>query len=143
MSGLAAVLARKHDTGIFRWHAAFPHQEVAHAVEHAGWGFGHLDGLGAESKEEFLDRIAEALKFPDYFGRNLDALADCLADVGKDKEGTVLLWDGWGPFARSDPEAFAAVRTVLEERASDERSGRFAVLLRGEGPDVPGVASLD
>jgi RNAse (barnase) inhibitor barstar len=143
VSGLAAVLARKHDTGIFRWHAAFPHQEVGHAVEHAGWGFGHLDGLGSESKEEFLDRIAEALHFPDYFGRNLDALADCLADVGKDSEGVVLLWDGWGPFARRDPEAFAAVREVLAERATDERTGPFAVLLRGDGPDVPDVTWLD
>ncbi len=28
------------------------------------------------------DYLAEELRFPDYFGRNLDALHDCLTDVG-------------------------------------------------------------
>lgn len=143
MSGLAAVLAKRHDAGVFRWHAAFPPEEVAHAVEHAGWAFGHLDGWGTETKAEFLDRIAQALGFPDYFGRNFDALADCLADVGNDRDGLVLLWDGWGPFARADEKAFGVAREILAGRANDERSGPFAVLLRGEGPELPDVASLD
>ena len=38
-----------------------------------------LDGAG--SKEQVLVRIAGAFDFPDYFGHNLDALADCLTDL--------------------------------------------------------------
>ena len=34
-----------------------------------------------EDKEEALDRIAAELGFPEYFGRNLDALYDCLCDL--------------------------------------------------------------
>ncbi|QDU81619.1 Barstar (barnase inhibitor) [Polystyrenella longa] len=29
----------------------------------------------------FLDHLAEVLEFPSYFGRNWDALSDCLTDL--------------------------------------------------------------
>jgi len=143
LSGLAAVLAARHEPGIFRWHAAFPAKEVAHAVEHAGWRFAHLDAWPTDSKDEFLDRIATALEFPDHFGKNLDALADSLSDVGTDGSGTVLLWDGWGPFAHTDETGFDKALEVLNARAADDSRGPFVVLLRGDGPDLPAVTSLD
>ena len=34
-----------------------------------------------ETKTELLDHIAAALDFPPHFGRNLDALFDCLCDL--------------------------------------------------------------
>jgi hypothetical protein len=34
-----------------------------------------------QGKEELLDRVARGLSFPDYFGRNWDALIDCLSDL--------------------------------------------------------------
>lgn len=36
---------------------------------------------GVSSKKQVLDRIAEALGFPEYFGGNLDALFDCMTDL--------------------------------------------------------------
>ena len=85
-----------------------------------------------------------ALDFPDYYGQNFDALADCLADVtAGDSEGWVLLWDGWGPLAREDERAFSVALSVLGGRVNADKGGRFAVLLRGEGPDIEGVPSLD
>ena len=75
--------------------------------------------------------------FPDYYGRNLDALWDCLTDLA---EPTVLLWDGWGPFAHAEPEGFEALLTVLRDRSAARPP--FSVLLRGAGPDVD-VPSLD
>lgn len=143
MSGLAAVLAARHEPGVFRWHAAFPPAEVAHTVEHAGWAFAHLDAWPTDSKAEFLDRIAKALNFPDHFGGNLDALADSLSDVGQDGTGVVLLWEGWGPFAHADEKGFAKAVGVLRERAEDKERGAFVVLLRGDGPDLPDLAWLD
>ncbi len=144
MSGLAAILAGRTAPGIFRWHGAFDAADVRHTVEHAGWRFAHYDGWGAESKAEFLTGIGEALAFPGHYGHNFDALADCLQDVvAGDSVGTVLLWDGWGPFARADERAFSVALSVLGTRVNAERGGPFAVLLRGEGPDTAGVPSLD
>lgn len=144
MSGLAALLAGRKDPGIYHWHGAFDAADVRHTVEHAGWHFAHLDGWHFETKKEFLVSVGEALDFPDYYGRNFDALADCLQDVkAGDSHGTVLLWDGWGPFARHDERAFSVALSVLGTRVNAERGGAFAVLLRGEGPDVKGLDSLD
>lgn len=143
MSGLAALLAGRREPGIFRWHGAFGVPDVQHTVEHAGWRFVYLDGVAVESKSEFLERIGTAFGFPDHYGQNFDALADCLHDVvAGDSAGTVLLYDGWGPFARADERAFSVALSVLGARVNEDRGGPFAVLLRGEGPDL-GVRSID
>lgn len=144
MSGLASLLSGATAPGLYRWHAAFDVDDVRHTVEHADWRFASLDGWGSESKAEFLDRISRSLQFPDWFGHNFDALADCLADVtAGDRVGTVLLWDGWGSYARAEPQAFSVSLSVLGGRVHADRGGPFAVLLRGEGPDVHGLPSLD
>ena len=83
MSGLAGILAHHHDPGVYRWHAAFPADEVAHAVEHAGWRFGYVDGWHHQTRHEFLTAVGEALAFPDHYGQNLEpsttACATCPA----------------------------------------------------------------
>ena len=40
-----------------------------------------IDFSGLRSKADMLDAIARAFRFPRHFGRNLDALHDCLADL--------------------------------------------------------------
>jgi len=140
MSGLAAVLAGRNMPGIYRWHGGFEPVEVRHTVEHAGWHFAYVDGWHNQTKQEFLVSVGEALSFPDYYGQNFDALADCLLDV---PDETVLLWDGWGPFARADAQAFSVALSVLGTRVNAEREGGFTVLLRGDGPEPAGVPSLD
>ena len=148
MSGLAGLLAGliqgEAEPGIYRWHGAFDVADVQHTVEHAGFGFAHVDGwLGAGTKAEFLSAVGQALDFPDYYGQNFDALADCLHDIGAGQAGVVLLWDGWSTLARSDEKAFDIALSVLGSRVNADRGVPFSVLLRGEGPDVAGVPSLD
>lgn len=143
MSGLAAVLAGHEAPGIHQWHAASGVADVRHAVEHAGWAFAYVDGwTGADTKAAFLAAVGEALAFPDYYGQNLDALADCLRDIGTGVAGVVLLWDGWSTLARGDERAFAVALDVLASRAGADSGVPFSVLLRGEGPDLPGIPSL-
>jgi RNAse (barnase) inhibitor barstar len=144
VSGLAGLLAHRVVPGVYRWHGAFDVPDVRHTVAHAGWRFAAVDGWRHATKAEFLEAVGEALAFPDHYGRNLDALADCLADLtAGDSEGWVLLWDGWGPLAREDERAFGTVLAILGERAGSDEGGRFAVLLRGEGPDLSGVPTLE
>lgn len=144
MSGLAAVLAGREAPGIYLWHGAFEAADVRHTVEHAGWGFGHVDGWTAgDGKAAFLAAVGEALDFPDDYGQSFDALADSLDDIGRGVAGVVLLWDGWGTLARADERAFSVALSVLGSRVNSDKGVPFSVLLRGEGPDVPGLASLD
>ncbi len=144
MSGLAAVLARREEPGIHLWHAAADVADVRHAVEHAGWAFGHVDGwTAADTKAGFLAEVGATLGFPGHYGHNFDALADCLHDIGVGADGVVLLWDGWSTLARSDERAFSVALSVLGSRVAADRGVPFSVLLRGEGPVVPGITSLD
>ena len=41
-------------------------------------------------KEQAHSYLAEVLEFPDYYGKNLDALFDCLTELG---ECTIMLKD--------------------------------------------------
>lgn len=139
MSGLAAVLAGRTTGNLHQWHGNLEVADVAHAVEHAGWKFAHVDGWKATTKPEVLTAFGDALSFPEWYGANFDALHDCLYAVGDD---TLLLWDGWGTFARDDERAFSIMADLLSEPTRG--AGRFVVLLRGEGPELPtGITSLD
>ncbi len=40
-----------------------------------------LDGKNMKTYPSLYDEISEKLNFPDYFGRNLDALNDCMSDL--------------------------------------------------------------
>lgn len=143
MSGLAAVLAGHEPAGVYRWHAAFAVPEVRHTVEQTDHRFGYVDGWVAGTKAEVLAAIGEALGFPATYGRNLDALEDSLRDVDTGTAGLVLLWDGWSTLARSDERTFLVLLDIFRTRASAAGKGPLTVLLRGDGPDVPGLASLD
>ncbi|MEO7193376.1 MAG: barstar family protein [Pseudonocardiaceae bacterium] len=67
------------------------------------------------SKAEALQAIGVALSFPAWYGRNLDALHDCLADLSGEH---VLVWAGHRQLAVSDPNAYHAILAVLETAPS-------------------------
>lgn len=147
MSSLSGVLAGHRAPGAYRWRSNLDVAHVRHTVEQAGWRFAHHDGWTDECRDDVLAGLGVALDFPAHYGRNLDALADCLREVvPADRAGTVLLWDGWGPFARDHERPFALVLRVLaerSERAGGEDVAPFAVLLRGPGPQDAGVPELE
>ena len=128
MSGLAALLAGHTPPGIYRWHNAAQVEDVRHAVEHAGWSFRHLDGWVVEDRDAFVKALCAAAESPDA-----DSLEDVRLDAGEGT-GTVLLWDGWSPLARHDEACFDEAVGLLRRRTQGE--GTYAVILRGEGPDL-------
>lgn len=140
MSGLAALLAGRTKPDLYLWHNAAHVPDISHAVDHAGWSFVYLDAWTVEDKTDFLKAVGVALDLGDEYDATFDSLADVLEDVAApDRNGTVLLWDGWSPLARADEQAFHVALSVLGGRVNSERGDTFAVLLRGEGPptDLP------
>ena len=51
------------------------------AAEQQGLALFRIDLAGINSKDGFLAAVAQALGFPAWFGRNWDALEDCLTDM--------------------------------------------------------------
>ncbi|MCM1063279.1 MAG: MBL fold metallo-hydrolase [Eubacterium sp.] len=49
-----------------------------------------LDGNNIKDKETLHDTLAEALRLPDWYGRNLDALYDCLSDIREETDIRLL-----------------------------------------------------
>jgi RNAse (barnase) inhibitor barstar len=90
--------------------------QVSTAVRTAG-GVPHLlDGRTATDKPAALDAFAAALSFPAYFGRNLDALLDCLVDRSWLPAGEhVLIWSHPDVLAAADPTAYRGIVSVLTD----------------------------
>lgn len=59
-----------------------------------------------------MDVVSAALSFPDYFGRNWDALDECLGDV--DEPATVE-WSDAARFAEADPVGYEAALRCFSE----------------------------
>jgi len=53
---------------------------------------GQIDGLKAASMKEFHEQIGQAMKFPEYSGKNLDALDEMLNDLEWIKEEKVIIY---------------------------------------------------
>lgn len=45
-----------------------------------------LDGCRLTNREDMSTYMQQAFSFPDYFGRNLDALKDCLEEVSEETD---------------------------------------------------------
>jgi hypothetical protein len=87
-----------------------------------------IDGTRIRSKDDFYTAVAAALSFPEWFGSNLDALADCLRDLSWLPAGEhVLVWSSPGVFQDADPDGYRAVAGVLTDRFEP---GVFRVVTR-------------
>ena len=73
------------------------------------------------TKAELLAAFAGALGFPDWVGRNWDALADALRDLSWLPAGPrVVVWAGAGELRSVQPGSYATALDVLRE--ATERS---------------------
>nr|WP_207918435.1 barstar family protein [Saccharopolyspora karakumensis] len=108
-------------------------REAVVSAEERGATAHVLDGVDLTSKRTTLDGIAAVLDFPEWAGRNLDSLYDCLTDLSWLPEGEhVLIWSGFQDLADHDPKAFNGINSVLRDAAERPMCGRrfTAVLTR-------------
>lgn len=68
------------------------HVSLVEAAEACGYFVFKVDLRGARNKDSLLAAIGKSMSFPEWFGHNWDALADCLADLGwRPAEGYLVL----------------------------------------------------
>jgi len=98
MDSLLTLLPNSKRAGTFR--SAINSEEIVAAAKTAGLEVFKIDLGKARGKSGLFDAFAKALKFPQYFGKNWDALNDCLTDLNwLGDKGWVLILTNCKPFA--------------------------------------------
>jgi RNAse (barnase) inhibitor barstar len=99
---------------------AYRVEDLMLAAEGAGQHFLYADLSKAQSKQEVLDMIAESFLFPNHFGKNLDALFDCMTDLvhkAGAQPGFVVVLEQLPDNPRFDREAREQLLDVFRDAA--------------------------
>ncbi|MDH4284737.1 MAG: barstar family protein [Gallionellaceae bacterium] len=90
MKALCARLKNIKEAGAYQLNCSVG--ELREAAEESSYTLFECDLAGRQGKGEFLAAIAQAIKAPEWFGHNFDALADALSDLSwSEAPGYVLL----------------------------------------------------
>ena len=96
--------------------------------------------LGAwNDSQDYLVAIGQVLRFPEYYGRSLDAFNDCLSDVPVSQEGgLVLVLREYQRFFEGFPAVAQAVLDILAVNARRFllTGHRFVVLVQSSDPRI-------
>jgi RNAse (barnase) inhibitor barstar len=99
---------------------AYRVEDLMAAAQAAGHHFLYANVASAQSKQDVLDNIAQAFTFPAHFGKNLDALYDCMTDIvhkAGTQPGFVVVLEQLPDNARFDREAREQLLDVFRDAA--------------------------
>lgn len=92
--------------------------ELAKRLVERGVDARTIDGSGITTKEELLDCLAQTFGFPEYFGRNWDALTDCLSDLSPiTTQGYVLILLNSERLHHAISDDFVTLQEVFQDAA--------------------------
>ena len=99
---------------------AYRVEDLMQAAKVSGQHFLYANLADAQSKQDVLDAIAASFLFPLHFGKNLDALYDCMTDlvhkVGS-QPGFVVVLEQLPDNPRFDREARESLLDVFRDAA--------------------------
>jgi RNAse (barnase) inhibitor barstar len=99
---------------------AYRVEDLMQAAQGAGQHFLHANLGNAQSKQEVLESIAQSFLFPAHFGKNLDALYDCMTDLvhkSGAQPGFVVVLEQLPDNPRFDREAREQLLDVFRDAA--------------------------
>ncbi|MFM9971348.1 MAG: barstar family protein [Burkholderiales bacterium] len=116
MDALAKLLADVAKCGVYQLNQDV--RQLAQAANDAGLKVWRVDIGHAHDKKDFLASLAKALDFPQTFGGNWDALADCLRDLSwVEGKGYVVILEKSKHFHAAHQEEFDIAIDILAEAA--------------------------
>ncbi|WP_135850188.1 barstar family protein [Serinibacter arcticus] len=104
-----------------------------------------LDASAWASDADLHQSVATALDFPAYYGRNFDALNDCLSDVAERRygwspgaAGLVLILTRYDALARSSPRSAQLLLDLVasQSRVASLFGGRWMCLVQSDDPAI-------
>lgn len=114
---LQQTLINTANNGVYQLSsAAFEAVQDAAAAE--GLIYHAVDLVEATTGDAALECLAKALKLPEHFGNNFDALYDCLTDLGwQDTSASVIALTGADTLLACDVEAWETLLAVFVSAA--------------------------
>jgi RNAse (barnase) inhibitor barstar len=132
-------------SGVYLIDEAERERVLRHGAFLPGFALAILDGAAVGSRARFFQELAQALRFPDYFGHNWDAVYDCLTDLNwLPATGYALVVDGFDHLATNEPQQWNIGLKVLREACAfwEPLPRPMYALLRGPSELAPGVPAL-
>ncbi len=108
---------------------AYRVDDLMQAAEAAGQHFLYANLTEAQTKQDVLDTIAASFLFPPHFGKNLDALFDCMTDLvhrAGVQPGFVVVLEQIPDNAKFDREAREQLLDVFRDAADFWAERRIA-----------------
>lgn len=143
MKSLLQLLPDSQRAGVYQ--SALDAEEVIAAAVTAGLQVHRIDLGKAAGKSGLFDALAQAFKFPSHFGRNWDALNDCLSDLSwLPAQGYVILLTSGQAFATDHENDFILAVELLQGVAESwqARGKPFWVLVQrqaGWSSNLPSI----
>ncbi len=139
MNELQALLDGKLKPGIYLLENNLEVNAIRRMAEQGGYNFFYLDGRKISNEEEFFREAETVYAFP-YFGKNWNALDDCLRDMSwlPRAKGNITLYDDFQRFARLNADDFQRAYYVLRYATrTDTTPQPMYVFLRGDESRLP------
>ena len=117
---------------------------VQSAAKKADCTFFHIDGKSIARKEQLLNAVATALRFPKSFGHNWDALEEALTDLeGNDAEGYLIYYDNIDGLLNAHPDQFETLVEILRDAVASWKEDGTPLVVLLSGQKAPkGVSKL-
>lgn len=99
---------------------AYRVEDLMLAAKDANQHFLYANLSSAQSKQDVLDTIAESFTFPLHFGKNLDALYDCMTDLvhkSGQQPGFIVVLEQIPAHAKFDKEAREQLLDIFRDAA--------------------------
>jgi RNAse (barnase) inhibitor barstar len=99
---------------------AYRVEDLMQAAQDAGQHFLYANLVSADTKQDVLELIASSFLFPAHFGKNMDALYDCMTNLvhkSGAQPGFVVVLDQLPDHAKFDREAREQLLDVFREAA--------------------------
>lgn len=126
------------------WRRRILDETTAWLSDH-GYQVTHIDASSWSTERDLHRDIAAALGFPDYYGRNLDALNDCMRDVvsqdygwAPNTTGLALVLTGYDAFTVHRPRAAQVVLDIMADRSRSAAllGRRLMCLVQSNDPHI-------
>jgi RNAse (barnase) inhibitor barstar len=120
-NAMSTLLSACADAGLYRLPEG-AQATLQTSSENLGFSFSRVDLAACTDKDALLQRIAASLAFPDWFGHNWDALADCLADLSwLEGRGHVILLENVEDAHRAAQDQLETALQIFDEAAQRQR----------------------